>query len=55
MSEPNYLLMFSTSLLVLQTIYTLERPEVRSAWKGFRNAYWPSVKKQPEPIVDVYY
>lgn len=55
MAETNYLLVFSASLLALQTIYTLERPEVRSAWKDIRRAYWPGAKKQPEQVVDVYY
>lgn len=55
MAETNYLIVLSTSLLVLQTIYTLERPEVRSVWKDFCNTYWPNVKNQPEQVSDVYY
>lgn len=55
MAETNYIVIYSVSLLFLQTIYTLERPDVRSAWKDLRNAYWPTVKKQPEQLLDVYY
>ncbi|KAK4497127.1 hypothetical protein PRZ48_011577 [Zasmidium cellare] len=55
MSDTNHIFIFSASLLFLQTIYTLERPDVRSAWKGFRDTYWPTAKKQPEEVMDVYY
>lgn len=55
MEESSYILIAGLGLLVLQTFFALERPDVRSAWKKAHKSYCSSPKTAAHHDQDVYY